>query len=292
MFRKVKKKKTTGRRKLREDDEEQEDEATSQLLQEARNNNNDNSKRPKTGDDSTNNNTKSSAIHHYAPSEKTGFSEKDLATRTSQQHPTSSVDGEKEIAGKGSDGIFRDKTRNKFHAGPIKASTFVRTTARFDYQPDICKDYKDTGFCGFGDTCIYLHDRGDSMTGWQLEQQWEEQKKKERAKEELEAFADGKTFLKENPELASDDGLPFACFICRRSFNDPVVTRCGHYFCEKCILDHIRSQDKPSCAVCRKDTHGVFNQPTKLISKKRRLLSSSATWKEFHEAQRDKSNTG
>jgi RING finger protein 113A len=54
--------------------------------------------------------------------------------------------------------VFRDETRNKFHAGPLKASSFVRTTCRFDYQPDIYKDYKDTGFCGFGETCIYLHD--------------------------------------------------------------------------------------------------------------------------------------
>jgi hypothetical protein len=34
--------------------------------------------------------------------------------------------------------------------GPIRAPSFVRSTARFDYQPDICKDYKETGFCGYG----------------------------------------------------------------------------------------------------------------------------------------------
>lgn len=285
MFRKVKKKKTAGRRKVREDDEELDDEATSQLLQEARNNT---SKRLKTGED-PGKEVKSSAVHHYNPSEKAISSEKELATSTSQHHPTSSIDEKDNTAVKGSDGIFRDKTRNKFHAGPIKASTFVRTTARFDYQPDICKDYKDTGFCGFGDTCIYLHDRGDSMTGWQLEQQWEDQKKKERAKEELEAFANGKTTVEENNEIASDDGIPFACFICRDYFKDPIVTSCGHYFCEKCILDHIRLQAKASCPVCKKDTHGVFNQPTKLISKKRRLLGRSATWQEFQEVQKGKS---
>lgn len=30
-------------------------------------------------------------------------------------------------------------------------------------QPDICKDYKETGFCGFGDSCKFLHDRSDYM---------------------------------------------------------------------------------------------------------------------------------
>jgi RING finger protein 113A len=30
--------------------------------------------------------------------------------------------------------------------GPIRAPAFIRTTSRFDYQPNICKDYKETGF--------------------------------------------------------------------------------------------------------------------------------------------------
>ena len=33
-----------------------------------------------------------------------------------------------------------------------------------------------------------------------------------------------------------EDSLPFACFICRNSFVDPVVTKCKHYFCEHCAL--------------------------------------------------------
>lgn len=39
----------------------------------------------------------------------------------------------------------------------------------FDYQPDICKDYKETGFCSYGDSCKFLHDRGDYKSGWELE---------------------------------------------------------------------------------------------------------------------------
>ncbi|KAI4322732.1 hypothetical protein L6164_022399 [Bauhinia variegata] len=29
--------------------------------------------------------------------------------------------------------------------GPLRASAHTRVSARFDYQPDICKDYKETG---------------------------------------------------------------------------------------------------------------------------------------------------
>lgn len=41
--------------------------------------------------------------------------------------------------------------------------------SRFDYQPDICKDYKETGFCSYGDSCKFMHDRGDYKSGWELE---------------------------------------------------------------------------------------------------------------------------
>ncbi len=36
-----------------------------------------------------------------------------------------------------------------------------------------------------------------------------------------------------------DDPLPFACFICRKPWEEaknPVVTKCKHYFCESCAL--------------------------------------------------------
>lgn len=45
----------------------------------------------------------------------------------------------------------------------------MRVSARFDYQPDICKDYKETGFCSYGDSCKFMHDRGDYKSGWELD---------------------------------------------------------------------------------------------------------------------------
>ena len=44
---------------------------------------------------------------------------------------------------------------------------------RWDYAPDICKDFKETGFCGFGDSCKFMHDRSDYKFGWQLEREME-----------------------------------------------------------------------------------------------------------------------
>ncbi len=31
------------------------------------------------------------------------------------------------------------------------------------------------GYCGFGDSCKFLHDRSDYKYGWQLEQEWNQQ---------------------------------------------------------------------------------------------------------------------
>lgn len=116
--------------------------------------------------------------------------------------------------------------------GPLRASSHIRWSVRFDYQPDICKDYKETGYCGYGDACVFLHDRGDYKSGWQLEQEWEE---KEKARKERIALGlpeeEG-----EGEGSEDEDGLPFACYICRGEFVDPVVTKCKHYFCEHCAL--------------------------------------------------------
>jgi len=217
-------------------------------------------------------------LHQYELSLEQPATQKELATRTNEHHPTTVVD-----------------RNNKFLAGPIKAPTNIRTTCRFDYQPDICKDYKDTGFCGFGDTCIYLHDRGDFLSGWQLEQRWQQQqeKKKQQQKEAIDAFivtagrggaaASLSTESGVETSTTADDGLPFACHICRGYFKDPVVTNCSHYFCQGCLLEYVQSISS-LCPICSKETHGVFHEPVKLLSKKRRVCGRDSTWKEFYDA--------
>mmetsp|Transcript_24196 Transcript_24196/g.27420 ORF Transcript_24196/g.27420 Transcript_24196/m.27420 type:complete len:115 (+) Transcript_24196:1130-1474(+) len=67
--------------------------------------------------------------------------------------------------------------------GPVRAPSNVRMTCRFDYQLDICKDYKETGRCGYGDSCKFIHDRGDYKTGWELEREWETTQKKDRMRQ-------------------------------------------------------------------------------------------------------------
>ena len=40
---------------------------------------------------------------------------------------------------------------------------------------NVLQDYKETGFCGFGDSCKFMHDRSDYKSGWQLEREWQAQ---------------------------------------------------------------------------------------------------------------------
>jgi RING finger protein 113A len=90
------------------------------------------------------------------------------------------------------DGLYHGQKSYKSHikksqevpksmrTGPVRSNnSTIRTVTIVDYQPDVCKDYKgrsstffsfvcvltdipssETGFCGFGDTCKFLHDRG------------------------------------------------------------------------------------------------------------------------------------
>lgn len=139
--------------------------------------------------------------------------------------------------------------------GPLRASAHIRTSVRFDYQPDICKDYKETGYCGYGDSCKFMHDRGDYKSGWQMERDWDEA---ENARKRKLAMGGGDD--DDEPADDSDDDdekLPFACFICREPFVDPVMTKCKHYFCEHCALKHHTKNKK--CFVCNTPTLGIFN---------------------------------
>jgi len=161
------------------------------------------------------------------------------------------------------DAIIRtEKNMNKpkWVLGPIRAPSNVRVISRIDYQPDICKDYKETGYCGFGDNCKFMHDRGDYKSGWQLEREYKEQQDNKRKKLVGEAVEEEPSY-----EVGKDDDIPWACLICRKPFTSPVVTKCKHYFCERCALEHNVKDTK--CFACSSQTSGIFNTPTAKVMK-------------------------
>lgn len=153
--------------------------------------------------------------------------------------------------------------------GPIKAPTNIRTITVTDFAPDVCKDYKQTGFCGFGDSCKFLHAREDYKQGWQLDRDWETVTKGKKIGGQVVSHRKGDAEESED-EDAILEGIPFACTICKEAYKNPIITQCGHYFCEKCALQKYRKT--PSCAICGAGTGGVFNDAKnlkKLLEKKR-----------------------
>lgn len=129
-------------------------------------------------------------------------------------------------------------------ASNLKASTFT------DYQPDVCKDFKQTGFCGYGDSCKFLHSRDDFVKGWSVVRDWD-----------ITAKNKTESQLKDSSSLDLEN-IPFKCVICKNDYKQPVVTTCGHYFCSNCFSKGIK--ETPNCAVCGVDTQGVVKVATKL----------------------------
>ena len=152
--------------------------------------------------------------------------------------------------------------------GPVKAPTNIRTITVTDFAPDVCKDYKQTGFCGFGDSCKFLHAREDYKQGWELDKDWEKVGDKGRKSgKAVKSLAEAEDSDEEDAAL---EGIPFACIICKKAYTNPVVTKCGHYFCEACALQRYRKS--PSCAACGAGTGGVFNAAKnlrKILDRKR-----------------------
>ncbi|KAF4553471.1 Pre-mRNA-splicing factor cwc24-like protein [Elsinoe fawcettii] len=158
-------------------------------------------------------------------------------------------------------------------AGPVKAATNIRTITVTDFAPDVCKDYKQTGFCGFGDSCKFLHAREDYKQGWQLDKEWESVTKGKKLEGTVVGSANknGKAGEEEDEESMLDN-IPFACIICREPYKNPVVTKCKHYFCEACALKRHKSKGGKGCAACGSDTGGTFSVAKnlrKLLDKKR-----------------------
>lgn len=139
-----------------------------------------------------------------------------------------------------------------FLVGPQRTSSSTKNTCRFDYAPDICKDYNETGFCGFGDSCKFLHDRGDYKSGWELDNEWDA---RQQATKSLDYT------IKETNEPA----LPITkCGICNNEFEPPIVeTKCFHLFCEHCALSYYRSNK--TCKICHAPVNGQFHIKKKTV---------------------------
>ncbi len=185
-----------------------------------------------------------------------------LGTTRSRSDVSPVVDGTGGYKGTANYQSFVQKNPNapSRQVGPIKAPTNIRTITVTDFAPDVCKDYKQTGFCGFGDSCKFLHAREDYKQGWELDRDWEIGTKGKKVDGKTVASANRTAKIGDGDSDEDDaalEGIPFACIICKKPYRNPIITKCGHYFCESCALQRYRKN--PLCAACGSGTGGVFN---------------------------------
>lgn len=76
-------------------------------------------------------------------------------------------------------GRIRTQSRKEVLVKPV--STHVKENYIMDYQRDVCKDFLKFGYCGFGDTCKFLHVRDEFKKNERpVIKEWEEAAKKRR----------------------------------------------------------------------------------------------------------------
>jgi RING finger protein 113A len=133
----------------------------------------------------------------------------------------------------------------------IKPSTSSDTADNkkiyMDYEPLLCKEYKLKGYCGYGDTCKFIHSRDDYINENKLtKKHW---KNSQESKEEDKKI---------DVVVKSTD----LCKVCKVPFeSDPskrlIQLVCQHVFCKSCFMEQLKL-NKMECPECGHDSKGTM----------------------------------
>ena len=182
--------------------------------------------------------------------------------------------------------------------GPARISNTVKHTNTIDYNPSRCKDFFQAGYCVFGDSCIFIHDRCDYKFGWQIDKEYEakQKKKQERRQKRLEAIIaqqDPHELGLDSTDSENEDTLlgpavyahiDPVCPSCKQDYKTPILLVCNHILCESCAGKEYAKTGK--CPKCSKRMSGVFNTGAKVLE--RALQEKKERKEKYQEAKREK----
>ena len=103
-----------------------------------------------------------------------------------------------------------------------KRKLFDATALETDFNPMICRPFYETGYCGFGDNCIYRHDREEIIHSYELKME----------------------------TIGPLDDNEY-CFGCKRDISSllMMIMSCKHEFCKECAVKSVASK---KCLKCKK----------------------------------------
>ncbi|ELP83386.1 RING finger protein 113A, putative [Entamoeba invadens IP1] len=143
-------------------------------------------------------------------------------------------------------------------------STHFKKNTYFDYQPELCKDYYETGYCGYGDNCKFIHDRSLTKSSLTLEREFDERQKRDAEKSVQEISKKDDVMKKQKIEDGAEEAQKKVCPKCKKEYDEErtiMVMKCGHYICCDCCIG------TKKCPLCDKPTTGVFNKLKKRCEK-------------------------
>jgi len=115
-----------------------------------------------------------------------------------------------------------------------------------DFEPLLCKEYKLKGYCGYGDTCKFIHSRDDYINDRKLtKKHWKNSQQEEK---------------KENPKAVVVVKRTDVCGLCKKTFDEDIKKKviqldCKHVFCKECFMEQLKLS-KMECPECGIDSKG------------------------------------
>ncbi|KAL6931681.1 uncharacterized protein HGUI_00920 [Hanseniaspora guilliermondii] len=140
---------------------------------------------------------------------------------------------------------INNRSKNVTIKPPTRSDIANNKKIYMDYEPLLCKEYKLKGYCGYGDTCKFIHSRDDYINENKLtKKHW---KNSQESKEEER---------KVDVVIKKSD----LCGVCKVPFDSDSTKKliqlvCKHVFCKSCFMERLKNK-KMECPECGSDSKG------------------------------------